>query len=481
MEQGLNRPGIDRPLTVSELNRAIKGCLEREFRSVWLCGELADITIHQSGHVYFSLKDSLCQVRGVSFRFAEKARELQLERGMAVEVYGSVGVFEPRGDYQVYAGQIRPMGAGELNRQLEELKAKLAAEGLFDPARKRPIPTSPKVIGLITAATGAAIQDFLKNLACPIGGMHVRFIPSLVQGKDAPQKLKSAVDYLSQTHCCDVIVITRGGGATEDLSAFNDEAFVRSVAASSIPVISAVGHDRDLSLCDYAADLAVSTPTAAASTLVRAKLDFCARLDNAFRRMQQSMQTRLFILRQRYDRATSCPLLMRPEDWLHQLEQRLDYAAGRLAAALPNLALRHRARLDNVSARMNALPQQMITWRRARLDNVTARMNALPQQMLAGRRNRLDVAFGRFAAIQPQILLNARGRLERAASMLKVLDPHNVMTRGYSILLDKNGHAVRKPSDVANGDSLRALLANGELTVKVTENDTKQLKENDNE
>ena len=452
MEQDQSRPGIDRPLTVSELNRAIKGCLEREFRSVWLCGELADITLHQSGHVYFSLKDSNSQVRGVSFRYVETARKLGLVRGMAVEVYGTVSVFEQRGDYQIYAGQIRPMGTGELNRQLEELKAKLTAEGLFDPARKRPIPTSPKIIGLITASTGAAIQDFLKNLACPIGGMHVRFIPSLVQGKDAPQKLKAALDFLNQTHACDVIVITRGGGATEDLSAFNDEALVRSVAASAIPVISAVGHDRDLSLCDYAADLMVSTPTAAASCLVRAKLEFCARLDSASKRMLQLMQMRIFALRQRYDRAAACPLLSRPEDWLHQLAQRLDYASSRLTAALPNLAIRHRARLDNASARMASLPQQMLAW----------------------RRSRLEVASGRFSAIQPQLLISARGRLERCVSMLKVLDPHNVMTRGYSILLDKNDRAVRKTSDVTYGDNLRALLASGELTVKVTENDTHQ-------
>ena len=452
MEQGLNRPGIDRPLTVSELNRSIKLCLENEFRSVWLCGELADITIHQSGHVYFSLKDSHCQIRGVSFRFADKARELKLTRGMAVEVYGSVSVFEQRGDYQIYAGQIRPMGTGELNRQLEELKAKLAAEGLFDPARKRPIPPSPKIIGLITASTGAAIQDFIKNLACPIGGMHVRFIPSLVQGKDAPQKLKSALDFLNQTNACDVIVITRGGGAAEDLSAFNDETLVRAVAGSAIPIISAVGHDRDLSLCDYAADLTVSTPTAAANGLVRAKLEFCARLDNASQRMRQLMQMRIITLRQRYDRAAACPLLARPEDWLHQLAQRLDYAASRLGAALPNLAIRHRARLDNAAAHLNALPQQMLAW----------------------RQNRLNVAAGRFTALQPQILLAARGRLERGAAMLKVLDPHNVMTRGYSILLDKHGRAVRNPSDVTCGDNLRALLANGELTVKVTQTDGNQ-------
>ncbi|MBP5639978.1 MAG: exodeoxyribonuclease VII large subunit [Victivallales bacterium] len=445
MEQVQKRPGIERPLTVTELNHYIKNCLEHCFPSVWLSGELADINFHQSSHLYFILKDSQCQIHGVSFRFAEIARQMGLCRGMAVEVFGTVSVFESRGEYQINAVQIRPMGSGELNRQLEELKAKLAAEGLFDPARKRPIPTSPKIIGLITAATGAAIQDFLKNLACPIGGMHVRFIPSLVQGKEAPQKLKAAVEYLNQTHACDVIVITRGGGATEDLSAFNDETLVRTIAASEIPVISAIGHDRDLSLCDYAADLAVSTPTAAASSLVRAKLDFCRRLETASRKIHQIMQNRLFMLRQRYERLASCPYLSHPEGWLHQLAQRLDYIAGRLGASLPNLALRHRASLENVSNRLKTLPQQL----------------------LSGRKSHLEVVSGRLASLPPQLLMNARGRLERCSAMLKVLDPHNVMIRGYSILLDANGHAIRNAEDVACGDELKALLANGELTVNV--------------
>lgn len=439
------RAGFDRPFTVTEINGAVRQRLENEFRAVWITGELSDVTIHHSGHVYFTLKDSSSTLRGVAFRFAEQARRLQLARGMAVELRGTLTVYEARGDYQINAVQLYPVGAGELNRQLEELKARLAAEGLLDPTRKRPIPVLPRTIGLITAATGAALKDFLTNIRCPIGGLHVRFIPSLVQGAEAPRKIIAALNYLNHEGHCDVIVITRGGGGTEDLSAFNDEALARAIASSDTPVLCAIGHDRDVSLCDLVADARESTPTGAAARVVRGKLELCRRVLESRTRMAQSLQAQLGWLRQRYDRASSCHFLNHPRDWLDRLSQRLDYAGSRLESSLPALAQRHRARLNAASARLELLSRQL----------------------LPAAASRLNTAAGRLAHCAVLIPAAARQRLTPCAAMLKALDPAQVLTRGYSILYDQNGRIVRSAGDVQPGDTLRARLKQGELTATV--------------
>lgn len=447
---GAPRPGIDRPLTVSELNASIRSRLEGSFPRVWLSGELSDVTIHASGHVYFTLKDGQSQLRGAAFRYAMEATRLGLARGMAVEAFGRISVYEPRGEYQLVAGTLRPAGAGEEARRLEELRAKLAAEGLFDPSRKRPIPALPRVIGLITAPTGAAIQDFLRNLRCPLGGVHVRLVPSLVQGAEAPRKLMAALDYLDRHGGCDVIVITRGGGSSEDLAAFNDEALVRAVASSATPVLSAVGHDRDRSLCDLAADGCESTPTGAAARVVRGKLEYCARVTSAGQRLAQSQQSRVAWLRQRLDRAGACRLLQRPDEWLERLSQRLDMDSTRLQHALPQLALRQRQRLESLSGRLRVLGVRLSGAAHARLEQAARRLEAQGGQLTATR----------------------TARLERCGALLSALNPRGVLSRGYSILLDPSGRAVRAPDDVRPGDELRAILRGGDLSVRVLESPT---------
>ena len=322
-----------RPLTVSEVNRAVKTCVERSFPQLWVRGELSDLTVHASGHVYFSLKDATSQLRGAAFRYAQQAMQMRLERGMEVDVCGRITVYEPRGEYQLQASSITPVGAGELNRLFEELKLKLGAEGLFDPSRKRPIPTMPRIIGLITSWSGAAIQDFLRVLNRRFSGMHVRVIPSLVQGAEAPPKLIKAIEYFNKTHSCDVIVLTRGGGSVEDLWAFNDEQLARAIAASEIPVVSAVGHERDHSISDFVADYAAATPTAAAEFLVRGKAELGERLETIEKRMAGVMQLRVANLHRRYERASSCPMLSHPEDYVNRLSQQVDYlGAGRVVA-----------------------------------------------------------------------------------------------------------------------------------------------------
>ncbi len=412
-----------RPMTVWELNNHIRQCLEGAFQAVFVRGEVSDLTIHSSNHVYFTIKDEFAQLRCVALGYGAKARQLGLQVGIEVDVYGCVSMFEPRGDCQIKVSSIIPAGAGELHRRFEELKARLSAEGLFDVQRKRPIPSMPRVIGLVTSWTGAAIQDFFRVLNRRFSGMHVRVIPTLVQGDKAPEKLIKALEYFNETDSCDVIVLTRGGGSAEDLWCFNDENLARAIAASRLPVISAVGHERDYSISDFVADYRAATPTAAAEILVQGKAALGERLEQFEIRMSSVMRLRVSQLGQRFQRASSCKYLRHPDEWIDQLSQRLDYAGMRLRGLLGGVASGRRQRLDSVERR-------------------------LP---LAISRSRDKY----------------RHRLDRVGHVLSALDPKSVLTRGYSILLDGEGRAVRRGSDVACGDLLRALLGSGQLDVVV--------------
>ena len=456
-----------RPLTVSEVNRAVKTCVERSFPQLWVRGELSDLTVHASGHVYFSLKDATSQLRGAAFRYAQQAMQMRLERGMEVDVCGRITVYEPRGEYQLQASSITPVGAGELNRLFEELKLKLGAEGLFDPSRKRPIPTMPRIIGLITSWSGAAIQDFLRVLNRRFSGMHVRVIPSLVQGAEAPPKLIKAIEYFNKTHSCDVVVLTRGGGSVEDLWAFNDEQLARAIAASEIPVVSAVGHERDHSISDFVADYAAATPTAAAEFLVRGKAELGERLETIEKRMAGVMQLRVANLHRRYERASSCPMLSHPEDYVNRLSQQVDYLGARLLSALPGLATARRQRLDYLESRLlQALPG-LATARRQRLDYAESRLLQVLPSLATTRRQRLDAAAERLPQAMERQMAEWTHRLERIAVGMNALNPKSVLTRGYSILLDGGGHAVRRADETFEGAKLHALLGEGELDVAV--------------
>ena len=230
---------------VSELNRVVRELLEQTFYPFWVRGEVSNLTIHRSGHVYFSLKDERSQVSVVFFRGAATARQMQLRNGLAVDVWGRLTVYEPRGQYQLVVDRLRSRGVGVLQQRFEQLKQKLRDEGLFDPERKRPIPPFPRCIGVVTSPDGAAIRDFLHVLGRRFGDLHVRIVPAAVQGERAAAQISTAVELLNQTQACDVIVLTRGGGSLEDLWPFNEEQVARAVAQSTIPVISAVGHEID--------------------------------------------------------------------------------------------------------------------------------------------------------------------------------------------------------------------------------------------
>jgi exodeoxyribonuclease VII large subunit len=341
--------------SVSELNRIIKELLEQTFYPFWLQGEVGNLTIHRSGHVYFTLKDSASQITAVFFRGAATAQQIGLAEGMAVELLGRLTVYEPRGQYQLVVDRIRPKGAGLLQQRFEELKRRLQAEGLFDAERKRPIPALPACIGVVTSPEGAAIHDFLQILGRRFADAHVRIYPAAVQGARAVDEVVAGIEFLNAHRACDVIVVTRGGGSLEDLWPFNEEKVARAVAASGIPVISAVGHEVDFTICDYAADFRAPTPSAAAELVVGRKADFLEKLGQLRGRLRGSLLLRLSELRRRVDRAARSPLFREPAHLVQRSQQRVDELTLRLARALQARHALAQARLEKAAARLAAL------------------------------------------------------------------------------------------------------------------------------
>lgn len=274
-----------RPWTVTELNGAVRTVLEESFRPIWLTGEVGSYNPYRSGHVYLTLKDASSQVRAVYFSGSEVCRKLGLKVGDQVEVFGSLSLYEQRGDYQFYIRKLQLCGMGDLHRQFAMLKEKLAAEGIFDPEHKKPIPFLPRRIGVISSPSGAAVKDFMKIALARFPNLEIRLCPAPVQGKGAAEKLARAVRFFNRAGGVDVIVLTRGGGSMEDLWPFNEEVLARAIYASKIPVVSAVGHEIDFTISDFAADMRAPTPSGAAEQLVPEKRVLTDALDAMRQRM----------------------------------------------------------------------------------------------------------------------------------------------------------------------------------------------------
>jgi exodeoxyribonuclease VII large subunit len=305
--------------------------------------------------VYLTLKDAHSTVPAVFFRGADTARRLALRTGSEIEVWGRLSVYEPRGAYQVIVNRIRPHGIGELQRRFEELKSRLRAEGLFDDERKRPIPLLPRCVGVITSPEGAAIRDFLQIIERRFADLHIRIVPTSVQGEGAARQIAAGIGFLDRTRACDVIVVTRGGGSIEDLWAFNEEIVARAVAACGLPVVSAVGHERDFTICDFAADLRVPTPSAAAELVVGAKAELSERVRNSGRRLRHVLERRIGDARRRFERAAGSPVFREPAALVRMAQQRLDELSLRLTNGLRKQAELRRARYDKAAAQLTAL------------------------------------------------------------------------------------------------------------------------------
>ncbi len=341
--------------TVSELNRLVKEVLEQTFYPFRLRGEVSNLTIHRSGHVYFTLKDSRSQVSAVFFRGAVEARRLGLKEGMALEVRGRLSVYEPRGTYQIIVDRLNPLGEGDLQAKFEELKAKLRAEGLFDESRKRPIPKFPKCVGVVTSTQGAAIQDFCQILGRRFADMHVRIYPAAVQGEKAAAEIEAGLRFFNRKQCCDVIVVTRGGGSLEDLWPFNEERVARAIAAIDIPVVSAVGHEVDYTISDFAADLRVPTPSSAAELVVGEKSQLRERVGGLAARLQRSMRVRMQELRRRQERAADHYVFRELRTRVPLHVQRIDELTARMRRTAASGIERSKSRLEAFRQRLKAL------------------------------------------------------------------------------------------------------------------------------
>ncbi len=344
-------------LSVTQLNKYVKLLLEGDqaLRLVCVAGELSNFKNHSSGHWYFTMKDAGAAVPAVMFREANRRLPFLPQDGMRVLLRGRVSLYERDGKYQLYVDDLQPDGLGALWLAYEQLKERLAAEGLFDAERKRPLPAIPRRVGVVTSGTGAAVQDILRILARRFPAAEVVLCPVQVQGAGAAAQIAAAIALFNQTLAADVLIIGRGGGSLEDLWAFNEEAAVRAVAESCIPVISAVGHETDTTLCDFAADLRASTPSAAAELAVPEQAELRA-LARAFAQgMRRSMAVTLAERRKALDNLTRRRVLRRPEELILTSRQRLDTAALRLWSATNTRTQAERARLARLCGRLDAL------------------------------------------------------------------------------------------------------------------------------
>ncbi|MFC0268073.1 exodeoxyribonuclease VII large subunit [Kushneria aurantia] len=429
------------PLSVSELNRRARGALEQNFGEVWVEGELSRVSRPASGHIYFTLKDDRAQVNCALFRNRARFVAAPLREGDSVRLRAKVSLFEPRGDFQLIVEAVQEAGRGALLAALERLKTTLDGEGIFANARQLPFP--PRRLGVITSASGAALQDVLAVLNTRWPPLEVCLLPVPVQGEQAAPAIRAALETAVRHGRFDALLITRGGGSLEDLWCFNDERLARAIHACPLPVMSAVGHEIDTTLADLAADARAPTPSAAAERLVPDRRDLLAQLD-ALGRQLRSAQQRL----------------------IEQYGQRLDHAAARLRHPGEQLATQRRS-LEGLEARLARACDQQQAWQRQRLAALAQRLQqASPARALPALRDRLETLDQRLHAAPQRLLTQRRQQLEGLARELNAVSPLAVLGRGYAIIESSQG-VVRNAHDVQPGDQLTARLGEGCLKVEV--------------
>ena len=437
-----------RVLSVSELTAEIRRLLERSLGQLWVSGEITNCRAQSSGHVYFTLKDAGAQINCVLFRGDAVAGRQALQDGQKVILKGELTVYEPRGQYQLHVLAIEAQGVGALQAAFEKLKQKLAAEGLFAPERKRPLPRFPQRIGLVTSAAGAALRDVLRAVQRRHPALEIIFVPSAVQGPGAAGEIAQALGWLNEWsqgagRTLDAILLTRGGGSLEDLWAFNEEIVARAIVQSAVPVVSAVGHEIDFTISDFAADVRAATPTAGAEILTEGAFaaarwvaEVPGRLAEAARRRAASAQRHLGQFAQRLRASHPCRQINRRLQLLDDLQSELSRSVGR--------GLRQR----RLAAR-----------------NLGLRLGRLrPGRLLAQRRERLTQQGGRLRELARNRLRFLRQHGDALAASLRLLGPEQVLARGYSITMDaRGGGIIRSARETHPGQKLKTRLKTGEV------------------
>jgi exodeoxyribonuclease VII large subunit len=437
-----------RIFSVSELNSAVQTLFERQFRAIFVEGEISGCRMAPSGHYYFSLKDAQSQIKCALFKGTARYVRFKPQDGLAVLVRGSLEVYEARGEYQFIVESIEPQGAGALQIAFEQLKRKLAAEGLFALERKRALPKLPVRIGMVTSPGGAVIRDMLHVIERRFRGLHIRLFPAQVQGEGSIEQVCRGIEWFSTGNWAEVVIIARGGGSLEDLWTFNEEAVARAIAASAVPTISAIGHETDFTIADFVADHRAPTPSAAAEIAVPTTDSVHERIASCRAKALQAMRYRL--LSARGD--------------LHRL-------GTDRASALVHRAVSKRAqRVDDLDMQLRALRQRIFVERRRRLADLTQRLQAADLRLrFAKIRQAQEAMDGRlFKAIESK-LWQMRRRHETAQAHLTQLSPLTVLSRGYAIVERAAGQIIRSASDTAPDEKLRVRLGEGELGVRVEE------------
>ncbi len=449
---GFNFRAPDRRVwKVRDLVAAVRTHIEREYSDAWVEGEISNFRAPDSGHFYFTLKDGNAQVRVVMFRSSARLLRFRPADGLQVVVRGRVTVYEDRGELQISAEYLEPKGTGSLQLAFEQLKAKLEAEGLFAAERKKPIPSLPSRIAILTSPQAAALRDILNILQRRHHSANVVIFPAQVQGDSAALEVSAGVHYFNQSNNVDVIIIARGGGSAEDLAAFNHEGLARTVAASSIPVISAIGHETDFTIIDFVADLRAPTPSAAAELVIRSRQELEDVAASLQERMARAIRYRLLMNRQSLTELAQHGAFGRMMELIHQRQQRLDDLMHRMQLAERELLEQLRRRWEAISAAVRHYDLRLV---------------------LSSTRRELESKTTALAGVMRNVLLTHRVRSERLETALRSLSPLAILDRGYALIFDRDGKLLKDAAHVAIGEEISARLSRGEIRAAVIKKQT---------
>ena len=436
-----------RVYSVSELTAGIRALIENKFGEVWLEGEISNCKAWNTGHMYFTLKDGGAQIKAVMFRAAVRYLRFKPEDGLHVVARGRLGVYEPKGEYQIVCEHMEPHGLGALQLAFEQLKKRLQAEGLFDPARKRSLPSLPRRIGIVTSLDGAALRDILKVLRRRAPNASVLIRPARVQGDDAAADVATAIRMLGKVPGVDVIIVGRGGGSIEDLWAFNEERVARAIAACVVPVVSAVGHEVDFTIADFVADLRAPTPSAAAEMVVAATEEFCSRIERLTGRLRAALRAGL----------------QRRRTAVHVLSSRRGLAGF---AARVGMRGRHAAELTH---HLRSAARGLIAARAREYRGLRQRLEQRDlARRLASIHGRLTAVEGRLSGAAHKTRHRADARFRALAGRLENLSPLAVLGRGYAVCWNADKTAIiRSATSISPGDRVQVTLADGEIGCRV--------------
>ncbi len=429
--------------SVSELTQEMRGLLYEHFTDIWVSGEISGTKLPASGHYYFTLKDEAAQLRCVCYKMTARYLKFKPQDGVAVLARGRIDVYDARGEVQFVVEALEPQGHGALQLAFEQLKKKLAAEGLFDASRKRPLPALPERIGIVTSPTGAVIRDILQILERRFPGRHIRIYPAQVQGDGAIEQVTAAIEFFSRSGWAEVIILARGGGSLEDLWTFNEERVARAIAQSSVPLISAIGHETDFTIADFVADLRAPTPSAAAEMVICTRQSLEERMGAAEIKLRQAMRLSIAMLGRR----------------LHGL------AVDR--TTLHRAIGKQMQRVDELDYRLRDDWRAVLTARRRALDTATARLGQLDVRLkFAQVRRRLEASQAAAMQLTRLRLSRASGDLTPLEAHLKQLSPLKILDRGYAIV-QRDGKVVKAPEDAPADSEVKIRLAQGELRGRI--------------